>query len=146
MSTSRLLCSRDSIWQKAEQDRFKDSEARSPKTWSPYASQEVVPDDKQFFKSLREFFRFDWWTPSQTQFISIRSIVFISHRCLHVPAAAGFCTPSLCVRGMKTNRSEIMIATSHGILRGRCVMDWFVSAIKKASIKWPPIGPQQANS
>lgn len=40
-------------------------------------------------------------------------------------------------RGMKTNRSEIMIATSHGILRGRCVMDWFVSAIKTTSIKWP---------
>lgn len=113
------------------------------------ASHAVVPDDKQFFKSLREFFGFDWWTPSQTQFISIRSIVFISLRCLHVPAAAGFCrTPSLCVRGMKTNRSEIMIATSHGVLRGRCVMDWFVCAIKKASIKWPPSAdrPQQANS
>lgn len=52
----------------------------------------------------------------------------------------------LCVlqRGMKTNRSEIMIATSHGIWRGRCVMDWFVSAIKKTSIKWPLRSPSRA--
>lgn len=52
----------------------------------------------------------------------------------------------LCVlqRGMKTNRSEIMIATSHGIWRGRCVIDWFVSAIKKTSIKWPLRSPSRA--